>query len=111
MCGRPGKADVLKTRHPYAGQVSTPARRAYRAAWRVRQQTGDQSSALLLDKLRANGADPVWFEADGEAHKWLMGCWARGVSPRRLAVEAVKAVDALIPRIVKPIREGLKHFR
>ena len=91
--------------------MSTPERRAYRDAWRLRQQTGDYSSALLLRKLEDHGADPVWSEPDGELHRWLMDCWDRGVSPMALGVEAAKQAATLLPRITKPFRDLLRHFR
>ena len=91
--------------------MSNPLRRAYRDAWRVRQQTGDESPDLLMDRLRAESADPVWLEPDGELHQWLMGVWGRGVSPRGMSVEAAKQMGRLIPVIVKPYREILRHLR
>jgi hypothetical protein len=91
--------------------MTTPERRAYREAWRVRQQTGDESQELLLDRLRANGADPVWSERGGEMHEWLMGCWDRDVSPGGVGVEAAKMMVRTIPRLVKPLREVLRYLR
>lgn len=91
--------------------MATPERRAYREAWHARQQTGGESHELLLDRLRANGADPVWSEPGGELHEWLMDCWDRRVPPRRMGVEAAKMMAGLIPRLVKPLREVLRYLR
>ena len=91
--------------------MTTRERRAYREAWHARQQTGDESHELLLDRLRANGADPVWSEPGGELHEWLMGCWDRGVSPGGVSLEAAKMMAGLIPRLVKPLREVLRYLQ
>ena len=91
--------------------MSTPERRAYRDAWRVREQTGDTSQELLLDKLRAHEAGPVWSDGTADLHKWLMSCWERGVSPGALTVEAAKQMVKLVPRIVKPFRDLVRYIR
>jgi hypothetical protein len=91
--------------------MASPERRAYREAWNARQQTGDESHELLLHRLRANGADPVWSEPGGELHEWLLDCWDRGVSPRAIGVEAAKLVAGTIPRLVAPLREVLRYLR
>jgi hypothetical protein len=110
-CGPfPAKATHIPWR-PYCERVSNPLRSAYRDAWLVRDQTGDDSPALLLDKLKVHGADSVWFQPDAEAHKWILDCWARAVAPRGLAMEAAKEMGTLVPRIVKPIRELLRNLR
>lgn len=91
--------------------MTTSERLAYSNAWRTRHETGDASPAILINELRAQGVDPVWTDPDSEVHKWVMDCWQRAVTPRRLPLEATKKAASALPTITRAFREVLKALR
>jgi hypothetical protein len=91
--------------------MSTPERRAYRAAWRTRLRTGDGSTDLLIAELLAHNADPTWTDPNSELHGWLMDCWRRGVAPRRLPFEAIKKGASFVPPVARAFREIYRSLR
>jgi hypothetical protein len=58
---------------------------AYGAAWAKRRTSGDDSSRLLLEKLKEHSVGEHWTAKGSYGRDLLLKCWNDGVPPDRLA--------------------------
>jgi hypothetical protein len=68
-------------------------RDAYAAAWEMRQQTGDDSPALLIERLTASRLE--FFSTPGPGRDLMLSLWERGVRPEALERELRRAVPGM----------------
>lgn len=68
-------------------------RNAYAAAWETRQQTGDDSPALLVERLAASRLEV--FSTPGPGRDLIVSLWQRGMPPEALAGELQRAVPGI----------------
>ena len=68
-------------------------RDAYVAAWEMRQQTGDDSPALLVERLAASRLEV--FSAPGPGRDLMLSLWERGVPPEALERELRRAAPGM----------------
>jgi hypothetical protein len=78
--------------------------RAYRAAWRDREATGDASDVVLVRRLHLEGITTL----PDSAVEMVLDAWRRGVPPRRLVWELSRR--GLGP-MVSAYRELFRAFR
>lgn len=68
-------------------------RDAYAVAWETRQQTGDDSPAVLMGTLAASGI--AVFSSPGPSRDFVLSLWERGVPPEALERELRRAVPGV----------------
>ena len=90
-------------------------RDAYTAAWESREQTGDASTAVLIEQLAASGIEV--FSSPCPGRDFVVSLWERGLPPKALERElrraapgfawtALKSVAASAAEIARVFREG-----
>lgn len=83
-------------------------RDAYVAAWETRQQTGDDSPALLVERLAASRLEV--FSAPGPGRDLMLSLWERGVPPEALERELRRAAPGMALTALRAVGRSAREI-